>query len=289
MLNKSYWTCVLVAFILSLIGGAYTGSGMKVWTNAINRIQTHQNMNNYKRQYYNNYNIPYGKNGNNQIAMSAVGEKEPVALSSSSDMAVIMGILSVFLGVYLIILVVVMAIGLLVRIFVFNPLKVGGYHYFLNNSRDVGRFRSLGMVFGSGYYLNVVKVMFLRDLFHYLWSLLFIIPGVIKAYEYSMIPYLLAYDPSMESSEVFAKTKEMTNGEKWDIFLLKWSFFGWDFLNVFTLNLLKLLFLEPYKQATYAELFLALGGKDFQYMQGTHGTTYYTYQQSATQTEYKQI
>ena len=50
--------------------------------------------------------------------------------------------------------------------------------------------------------------MFLRTLYTFLWSLLFVIPGIIKAYEYRLIPYILSENPDMNSDEVFALSKQ---------------------------------------------------------------------------------
>ena len=68
-------------------------------------------------------------------------------------------------------------------------------------------------------YLNIVKIMFFRSLFTVLWGLLFIIPGIIKAYEYSMIPYLLSENPDMDMQQAFDESRRMTYGQKWQIFV----------------------------------------------------------------------
>ena len=72
------------------------------------------------------------------------------------------------------------------------------------------------------------------DLYLVLWTLLFIIPGVVKSYEYKMIPYLLAEYPDMSTKEVFAKSREMMNGQKMDTFILDLSFIPWSVLSAIT-------------------------------------------------------
>ena len=69
-------------------------------------------------------------------------------------------------------------------------------------------------VFKSGNYLNVVKIMFLMNLKIFLWSLLLFIPGIIKSYQYYMIPYILAENPGIDSRRAFELTKEMTDEQK---------------------------------------------------------------------------
>lgn len=122
--------------------------------------------------------------------------------------------------------------GIVFQIFVMNPLTVGPYQYFRKN--DLGEetldMNDLLWVFRSKYYLNIVKIMFLMDLKIVLWTLLFIIPGVIKAYEYSMIPFLLSRNKNMTSAEAFSASKLLTEGNKADLFVLDLSFIGWYLL-----------------------------------------------------------
>ena len=100
--------------------------------------------------------------------------------------------------------------------------------------------------------------MFIRDIFIVLWSLLLIVPGIVKSYEYMMIPYLLAEDPSMSREEAFAKSKAMMDGNKWNAFVLDLSFIGWLILGCITLNLVNIFYVNPYMYLTRAELYRTL-------------------------------
>lgn len=100
--------------------------------------------------------------------------------------------------------------------------------------------------------------MFLKTLFTMLWSFLFIVPGIIKAYEYWMIPYLLAEDPEMGYREAFERSKEMMYGHKLDTFMLECSFFGWYIVSVFTCGILGIFYVIPYANLTRAELYHTL-------------------------------
>ena len=64
-------------------------------------------------------------------------------------------------------------------------------------------------------------------LYTFLWSLLLLIPGIVKAYEYRMVPYLLADYPELSTEEAFRISREMMNGEKMNTFILDLSFIGW--------------------------------------------------------------
>ena len=107
-------------------------------------------------------------------------------------------------------------------------------------------------------YLEIVKTMFLRDIFTFLWTLLFIIPGIVKAYEYRMIPYLLADDPTMTKDRAFAESRAMMRGNKWRAFVLDLSFLGWHILSVFTLGILELFYVAPYEFMADAALYESL-------------------------------
>ncbi|MBP3926673.1 MAG: DUF975 family protein [Clostridium sp.] len=123
-------------------------------------------------------------------------------------------------------------LGIFFKFLVANPIAVGINRYFLA-SREQGEPAGLGTVasifFGKGYW-NVVKIMFFRDLYTFLWTLLLFIPGIYKGLEYRMIPYLLAEDPELPQREAFAQTKRLMEGNRVKSFLLDLSFIGWNLL-----------------------------------------------------------
>lgn len=152
------------------------------------------------------------------------------------------------------VLAVVGVIHLLISVFVFNPLEVGAQKLFVNCRGDRAEYGDIVYSFKNSY-LNAVKTLFLRGLFTYLWSLLLVIPGIIKSYEYRMIPYLLAEYPQMESREAFARSKEMMRGNKWSAFVLDLSFIGWYFLAGCTCGIVGVFYSAPYQNLTNAELY----------------------------------
>lgn len=136
---------------------------------------------------------------------------------------------SLYLSIVSSILLIVFVVAALVKIFVGNPLEVGGDRFYME-SRALGETAGIGKVlwvFRSSHYLNVVKIMFLRDLYTVLWGMLLIIPGIVKSYEYIMIPYILSENPEANSRDVFALTKDMMTGSKFQYFCLSLSFIGW--------------------------------------------------------------
>ncbi|MEG1409942.1 MAG: DUF975 family protein [Terrisporobacter sp.] len=100
--------------------------------------------------------------------------------------------------------------------------------------------KSILFIYKSKKLKNSVIIMFLMNLFIYLWSLLLLIPGIVKSYEYRMIPYILSEDPNISRSRAFEISKSMMNGNKWNAFELDLSFIGWYLLSVCTLGILSI-------------------------------------------------
>lgn len=162
-----------------------------------------------------------------------------------------------FILVFLVIFVVALAIAFAITAFLLNPLELGCKRFFLRNLNMKAEVKEVCFSFDHSY-MNIVKTLFFRDLYTFLWSLLFIIPGIIKAYEYQMIPYLLAEHPDMPKDQAFAISRQMMKGQKWNAFVLDLSFLGWSILSLFTLGILGLFYVNPYKYSTKAALYETL-------------------------------
>lgn len=96
--------------------------------------------------------------------------------------------------------------------------------------------------------------MLLVFVYTFLWTLLFIIPGIIKGLSYALTPYILNDNPDLENNAVIELSMAMMNGHKWDLFCLQLSFIGWAILCSFTLGI-GYLWLEPYMLTSYAEFY----------------------------------
>lgn len=151
---------------------------------------------------------------------------------------------------------------ILFNIFVGSVLKVGQAGFFLDGLKGDTNIKKLWSYFDyPEEYWNVVKVIFIRGLYTVLWSLLFLIPGIIKSYEYRMVPYILANNSGILANEAIQRSRKITDGHKWDIFVLDISFLGWDLLGYLLLGL-GTYFVSPYREATYAKLYDTLDGFD---------------------------
>ena len=150
---------------------------------------------------------------------------------------------------------VVILIVLVAKVFVGNLLKMGGYRFFILNQTAQPAIGTLLDGFRSGHYVNIVLTMFLRDLFTALWSLLLVVPGIVKHYEYLMVPYIIAENPAMDYKEAFQISKQMMDGEKMEAFIMDLSFLGWYLLSAVTCGLLAIFYVNPYVQASFAEMY----------------------------------
>lgn len=103
------------------------------------------------------------------------------------------------------------------------------------------------------------KVIFLTGLFTYLWSLLFIIPGIVKGISYSMAPYILAENKGKAALECINESKAMTEGHKMELFVLALSFIGWGLLVGITFGIAGI-WVFPYAQATMVNAYKWLKG-----------------------------
>ena len=150
---------------------------------------------------------------------------------------------------------VVILIVLVAKVFVGNLLKMGGYRFFILNQTAQPGIGTLLDGFRSGHYVNIVLTMFLRDLCTTLWSLLLVVPGIVKHYEYLMVPYIIAENPAMDYKEAFQISKQMMDGEKMEAFIMDLSFLGWYLLSAVTCGLLAIFYVNPYVQASFAEMY----------------------------------
>lgn len=151
-------------------------------------------------------------------------------------------------------------LALAIRAFLGYPFEISGKKYFTSSARGNVDMGHLGYGFTCGNYLNVVKTLFFRDIFIFLWSLLLIIPGIIKSYAYRMVPYIMADNPNMDSMRAIEISKQMTYGEKANIFVLDLSFIGWYILGLLAFGI-GVIFVAPYERSTNAELYFILKEK----------------------------
>lgn len=228
--KKNYWKCVLAALILLFVGGGMGtvgGSGSY-------------------------------KSNQEDIEKIMNGDLSGLTGTVTDDPAMFAALMGTIAIVFIIVFLVVMAVAIALDVFVFNPLQVGAQRYFVaNHYQENTELSELTFGFKANY-RNVTLTMFFMDLFVFLWTLLFIVPGIIKSYAYRLVPYILTEHPDMEWKDALALSESMMNGQKWNAFVLDLSFIGWFILSGFTLGILGIFYVNPYKYATDTELYVAI-------------------------------
>lgn len=143
------------------------------------------------------------------------------------------------------------------RIFLGYPLEVGGRRYFVQSAQYRDNKKCFSFAFDGQNYMGIMLTMLLKGVQNLLWYLLLIIPGIVKAYAYRMVPYILADNPNIGCKKAIALSNRMTDGHKFDMFILDLSFIGWYLLGLLAL-VVGMLFVMPYENATNAELYIVL-------------------------------
>ena len=135
-------------------------------------------------------------------------------------------------------------------------LTVGFSAFCLNISR--GLEAGPGTLFdGFGNFLRLLWLNVLIGIFVFLWSLLFVIPGIIMSYAYAMTPYIMNDRPDLDASDCIHESRVMMKGYKWKLFCLDLSFIGWALLCILTLGI-GFLLLAPYVDASKAAFYESL-------------------------------
>ena len=253
--KRNYWKSVLISLILALlVGGGSSGSSI---SSAVSNNLIGSSDSSVTDDYSNDDSSLYEGNDFYDDTYDGNVEDDIDDLKSMADNTAGMMAIGIFLIVFIIVFVVLMAVVILLDVFIFNPLEVGCKKYYLRNLNEPAQVGNIGYAFDNNY-KNITKTMFFRDLFTVLWTLLFIIPGIVKSYEYQMIPYLLADNPQMTKEQAFEESKHMMQGQKWKAFVLDLSFIGWNILSALTLGILGIFYVQPYMDATHAALYEAL-------------------------------
>ncbi len=183
---------------------------------------------------------------------SVKGSAEKANLEGVSSEA-LFALAGIILGAVL----TVSVISILVRAFLLNPVETGCQRFFLVNCEEKAGLGELGYGFKHNY-ISVVKTMLLRDIYLFLWTCLFIIPGLIKIYSYRLVPYILSEYPGMGANAAITLSRRMMDGNKWKTFVFDLSFIGWYLLAAVTCGLVGVFYTFPYHYSSSAELYHAL-------------------------------
>ena len=219
--KNNYWNSVLVSIIFAFfLGGTYSASSKVTYNAADNKIDLNTST----------------------TSITTFIKENPEVFAI---------IVATLIGI----IIVVSIIATLFNTFISNPISMGCRSFFLKNIDNPNtEVSEIKIGFTPNYMRNVIT-LFLKGLFIALWSLLFIIPGIIMGYAYTLTPYILAEDPDIKPMDAIRKSKEMMKGHKMEAFILDLSFLGWILLSALTLGLLFIFYVNPYMAAAEAQFY----------------------------------
>lgn len=229
-LNRNYWKIVLVSFLALIFCGGFPSGGFRGATAASGTDETQK------------------------IEITADANKEPSIIVPEKARAV---------GTTIFVLIMMFALVFLyvLQALLVNPFRIGLGRFMIKSIDDKAKVREIAYGFDHSY-KNIVKTMFHYDMRVFLWSLLFIIPGFYKEYQYRLVPYILAEHPDMDYKEVLLKSKCLMDGQKWKAFVLDLSFILWHLFGLITCGIGEIFYVSPYHNLTLAALYRKLSGTD---------------------------
>ncbi len=148
-------------------------------------------------------------------------------------------------------------IALVLLIFIYLPVEFGVLKMFLGFARGEESLSpsGLGGAFNGTYYWKAIGTSILVGIYTFLWTLLLIVPGIIKGLSYSMSLYIIAENPEMGAEAAIKRSMEMMRGYKMKFFLMQLGYIGWVILSAVTL-FIGLLWIIPYYQTVFANFYL---------------------------------
>lgn len=190
-----------------------------------------------------------------ESVLEIAGQQIPLTqLLSPQVMAALVGAASVILATAFVTIVVNLVVGSVIEL---------GYLRFNLDLVDRQNQPEIKTLFD---YFSVWRTAFcarfLRGLYVFLWSLLFVIPGIMAEYSYAMTGFILAENPELTATEAIEKSKEIMYGNRWRLFCMRFSFIGWSILSAMTLGVGDL-WLIPYRQAADAAFYREITGSAY--------------------------
>lgn len=249
-MSLNYWRSVLVALILTAVAGGGAASAAGAFGGGSDSSSISDE-------------IRYTLSDNGDDEDSASDALDSFEEMLNDDFYLddgvddFIAIVLIAIVIALVVVLIATVIAVLLRVFLLQPLEVGCKRFFTRNLDDNAQVKEVCFSYDHNY-MNSVKIMFFKELYTFLWTLLFVIPGIIKSYEYKQVPYILAENPDITKEEAFARSKQMMSGNKWKAFVLDLSFLGWEILNTMTIGILGIFYVKPYEYQTEAAFYEAL-------------------------------
>ncbi|MGF6375467.1 putative membrane protein [Clostridiales Family XIII bacterium PM5-7] len=268
VLKASYSRVLAVCFLIALLTTAYTSSTTLFNLNNANEIAVevvetkgYDQPSDVVDQLINQFKKDNPKATTEEIAVvdyvdRTINSILPTHSASLNLMKIVNKLIAGKFNLVVLLLIVGFIIKTGYNIFIQPIMLMGEKRFFM----EVRRYEKtpISRIFYL-YKLRRIKhpawIMLCKWFFQLLWDFT-IIGGIIKHYEYKMIPYIVAENPEIQRKDAFALSKILMKGNKWETFLLDVSFIGWKLLAGITFGLANIFYVNPYIAATYAELYM---------------------------------
>ena len=140
----------------------------------------------------------------------------------------------------------------IISIIIIGPLSIGLYYFFLKLARKEDSLDLEDLFWGFRITIKSSITYLLIGIFTLLWTLLFIVPGIIAYFSYTLTPFIISEEPDLSPNEAIDRSKQLMRGHKWEFFCLQCRFIGWGLLAIcFTLGI-GLLWVSAYAQTSNA-------------------------------------
>lgn len=260
-LKRNYWRIVLVTLLAVILGGGLSATasagGGGTTESSKQQIKTGAVTDDMEISIYGNASDTVDNIADEDDVDTAAENMDAAEQetndTSVADTLVVSGLIIAVLIVALCVFALAYALGA----FLYNPFYTGVCRFMLKSVDDRAEVKEIAYGFDHSY-KNVVKTMFHADLRVLAWSLLFIIPGIYKKYQYRMVAYILAEHPEMDYKEALRLSRDIMNGEKWHTFILDLSFIPWRMLGLITCGIVGVFYVNPYIYLTNAALYREL-------------------------------
>lgn len=260
-LNRNYWKIVLVSFLALIFCGGFPGGGIRGAASASGTdetqgaeitIQSGSDTVDTESKVQPSQTPPFSETADSDSAQTGMPSSRASIMVPEKARAV---------GITIFILIIMFALVFLyaLQALLVNPFRVGLGRFMIKSIDDRAKVREVAYGFDHSY-KNIVKTMFHYNMRVFLWSLLFIIPGFYKEYQYRLVPYILAEHPDMDYKEALQKSRDLMNGQKWKAFVLDLSFILWHIFGLITCGIGEIFYVSPYHNLTLAALYRKLIG-----------------------------
>lgn len=259
-LRRNYWKIVLVAVIAMLLNGGVTapsrfaGFGRVDSAAAVDMPETEEGE--YAEESDGTEDVITVQNYNETDVMDMRDEElDGIGQQEYSLQEKLMAI-SVIVFVFALVIIAFSVVFAVVELLM-NPFCVGVHRFMLKSVDGQAMIKEVAYGFDHSY-KNIVRTLFHVDIRVLLWSILFVVPGIYKKYQYRMVSYILAEHPDIEYREALQMSKDMMDGEKWHTFVLDLSFILWHMLGMITCGIAEVFYVTPYVELTGAALYRRL-------------------------------